>query len=150
MWLCKTAVPAMIFSSGWYSVVWELRNIFTVRSGPWYMMFGLNFIHSFSDVSPRLWLLFPGQLGAVAGCLGGTGMGGGGRTSTDPDRVRPVEGILVVWMFSGLSLSCIIPKTHSYFITLDIKPHVTPQCCRIDVKYSMIDSLFILPEKLFL
>lgn len=89
-----------------------------MRSDLWYMMFDLYYIHSFSDFSPRLCLLSPGQLGAAAGCLGGTGMGGGGRTSTDPDRVWMVGGILVVvWLFSGLLLSCMIPKAHSYFIT---------------------------------
>lgn len=95
------------------------------------MMLDCYFIQSFSDFSPRLWLLSPGQFGAVAGFLGGTGMGGEGRTSTDPDRVGMVGGFLVaVWLFSGSLLSCMTPKTHSYFSTVPKKldlNHITPQ-----------------------
>lgn len=83
------------------------------------MMFDCYFIYSFSDFSPRLCLLSPGQLGAAGGSLGGTGMGGGGKTSTDPDRVWMVGGFLVVmWLFSGSLSSCMAPEIHNYFNTV--------------------------------
>lgn len=97
------------------------------------MTFGTrSFIYSFTDSSPRLCLLSPGQLGAAAGILGDTGMGVGGRISTDPDGVWMVEGFLIVLLlFSGSLSSCMTPKKHSYFITLSLKLEfnlITPEC----------------------